>query len=527
MKKSVMNQTENKKSELITVNNPIIWSDVPDPDIIRIGECYYMVSTTMFYTPGVPIMKSTDLVSWEIVSYVYDILEDNDTCNLQNGKNAYGIGSWAASLRYNNGIFYVCFMSYDQGKTYIYQTTDIENGTWKRSEFVGIYHDASLLFDDDGRVYLIHGNGTIRIKELNADATAFKPGGIDQVLIETDQSNNIVSAEGSHFYKIDGKYYVLLIQWPKTGTSRRIELCYRSDSLLGIYESKVVMDDNLNYGNSGVAQGGIVSTPEEEWYALLFQDHGAVGRMPVLLPVTWEDGWPMMGVSGKAPATITIPTDKKQVGTILAQSDEFNYADNSLNLNWQWNHNPDNDNWSVTEREGYLRLTTGSLATTIFDARNSLTLRTEGPTCTSEVAIDVSGMKPGDYAGISAFQDAFGIVGVRMDKAGNKYIFMAVNGGKGVLDEKENAQLLGDTIYLKIDYVFGKVSSTGRVSQVDNASFYYSTDGDNWLPIGTKLSMSYKLTLFTGYRTALFNYATTETGGHVDFDYLHYARTEW
>lgn len=306
-----------------TFTNPVIWSDVPDVDVIRVGDTYYMASTTMHLSPGCPIMKSKDLVNWEIVNYVYDILGDTDENTLRNGKDAYGKGSWASSLRYNNGTFYVAFASYNMNKTYIYQTKDIENGSWSKSTLDGVYHDLSLLFDDDGKVYMIYGGGTIKIIELTSDATAIKTGGLNKVLI---QNANIgtggLNAEGAHFYKINGKYYIFLISWPTSGTARRIELCYRADSIDGTYEGKVVLDDNLGYNNAGVAQGGVIQTPAGDWYAMLFQDHGSVGRIPVLVPVTWQNGWPVFGVDGKVPAQMQIPVkglDNKSIVT----SDEF------------------------------------------------------------------------------------------------------------------------------------------------------------------------------------------------------------
>ena len=143
--------------------NPIIWADMPDPDVIRVGNTYYMTSTTMHYNPGVPIMKSTDLVNWTIVNYVYDTLESSDRQNLNNGQNEYGQGSWASSLRFHNGTYYVVFVSLTSGKTYIYRTTNIETGPWTRSVLNSLFHDPSLLFDDDGRVYLTYGGGDIRI----------------------------------------------------------------------------------------------------------------------------------------------------------------------------------------------------------------------------------------------------------------------------------------------------------------------------------------------------------------------------
>ncbi len=135
--------------------NPIIWADVPDMSIVRVNDTYYMASTTMHMSPGLPIMKSTDLVNWELVSYAYDVLVDNDKMSLNNGERAYGNGSWAPSLRHHNGVFYASTFSATSGKTHIYKTTDIENGTWEEISFRPSIHDHSLFFDDDGKVFLI------------------------------------------------------------------------------------------------------------------------------------------------------------------------------------------------------------------------------------------------------------------------------------------------------------------------------------------------------------------------------------
>jgi len=165
-----------------TAQNPIIWADVPDPSVIRIGDSYYMSSTTMHMSPGVPIMKSIDLVNWKTVNYAYDILADNDALNLSNGQNAYGKGSWASSLRYHDGTFYVVTFSYTTGRTHIYQTDDIESGTWTSSSINTVFHDPSLLFDDEG-VYMVYGIDDIMIIELTSEVTAIEPGGLNQVLI--------------------------------------------------------------------------------------------------------------------------------------------------------------------------------------------------------------------------------------------------------------------------------------------------------------------------------------------------------
>jgi beta-xylosidase len=495
------------------VKNPAIWADVPDVDVIRIGDYFYMSSTSMHLMPGVPIMRSSDLAHWEIISYVYDTLEDNDAHNLKNDKNVYGKGSWAGSLRFHNGVYYVCFASYDTGNTYIYRTTDIVKGPWERSVFGGVCHDPSLLFDDDGRVYVIYGSGTIRIRELTKNAAAFLEGGVNKTIIQTPPKGDIVQAEGSHAYKINGYYYIFLISWPSAG--RRTEWCYRSKNLLEGYEGKIVLDDDVGYRNKGVAQGGIFDTPSGDWYAMLFQDHDAVGRVPVLVPVNWTGGWPMLGTDGKVPATFTVPFPPAP-DTAIVVSDEFNQKKNKLGLTWQWNHNPDDANWSLTKRPGCLRLTTGATAKNILRARNTLSQRTEGPGCSGETLLFTAGMKPGDCAGLAAFQNGYGLIGVQVTDTGEKRVVMAVNGGQGDPKTPASVSVNEDGIYLKISFDFA--------NSRDKAAFFYSLDGIKWISIGTELKMEYTLDHFMGYRIALFNYTVRTAGGYADFDYFHYSR---
>ncbi|MEV5030333.1 glycoside hydrolase 43 family protein [Paenibacillus sp. LPE1-1-1.1] len=496
------------------ITNPVIWSDVPDVDVIRVGDFYYMVSTSMHTMPGCPIMKSENLMNWEIVNYVYDTFEDNDAHNLLDGKGIYGQGSWAASLRYHNGLFYVCFSSNDMNRFYIYRTNDIENGPWERSTFEGLFHDPGLLFDE-GRVYVIYGNGDIYITELTDDATAVKPGGVNRLLFETERDGIGLRCEGCHAYKIDGRYYLFFIEWPKTGNQRRRQICYRSEALLGPYESKLILDDDMGYQNKGVAQGGIVETPGGKWYAVLFQDHDAVGRIPCVLPVSWVDEWPIIGVEGKAPKEFEIPLPATSPKPLVI-SDEFEYTANKLALNWQWNHNPDNRLWSVTERPSFLRLETGNLTDSVVHARNTLTQRTEGPACSGMTLMDISHMKPGDHAGLVALQNHFGTVGVKVAENGDRLVAMCINRGDGSEDEVENIRYEASQISLKIDFNFA--------NSIDTANFYYAADGVKWIQIGRPLEMKYTLDHFMGYRIGLFNYATKQIGGYAEFDYFRYAR---
>ncbi|MBP1904632.1 beta-xylosidase [Paenibacillus turicensis] len=486
-----------------TFNNPVIYADVPDSDVIRVGNTYYMTSTTMHLSPGVPVMKSYDLVNWETVNYVYDTLANTNSFNLDNGQNEYGRGSWASSLRYHNNIYYVVFASLSTGKTYIYQTNNIENGPWTSYSIGGYYHDPSLLFDQ-GRAFLVHGNDNISIVELTADAKALKSGGMNQVLIpnasQVAGSSMIVKAEGAHIQKINGKYYVFLIAWPSG--QGRTQLVYRADSLTGYYTGRVALRD------SGIAQGGIVDTPNGTWYGLLFRDSGAVGRIPYLVPVSWSDQWPVFGVNGKVPLTMNMPADGYPAKKVYA-SDEFNSA--ALSKVWQWNHNPDPQNWSLSERNGFMRIKNGKISKSILEARNTLTQRTFGPKSTGIIAMETSGMKDGDYAGLAAFQAKYGFVGVKV--SGNTKSIVMVNASSGTMSEVASVPLTQNQIYLRVMCDF--------TNQTDKAYFAYSLNGTNWTSIGNTLQMSYTMPHFMGYRFALFNYATKATGGFVDFDYFH------
>ncbi|MDO4558910.1 MAG: family 43 glycosylhydrolase, partial [Planctomycetia bacterium] len=158
--------------------NPLIWSDVPDCSVIRVNDTYYMSSTTMHLCPGLPIMKSKDLVNWKLVNYAYETLDHSEALSLQGGKDAYGAGSWASSLRYYDGQFYVSTFSGTTGKTYIYRTRDIERGPWTESSFTPVLHDHTLFSDDDGKIYMISGAGRITLTQLREDLSGIMSDGL-------------------------------------------------------------------------------------------------------------------------------------------------------------------------------------------------------------------------------------------------------------------------------------------------------------------------------------------------------------
>ncbi|UCE49511.1 MAG: glycoside hydrolase 43 family protein [Phycisphaerales bacterium] len=485
--------------------NPVIWADVPDVAAIRVGDTYYMSSTTMHMSPGLPIMKSKDLVNWELAGYAYGTLTDNEALRLENGRNAYGKGSWASSLRYHEGIYYVSTFSSTSGKTHIYKTRDIEKGDWKQNSFAPSLHDHSLFFDDDGRVYMLYGVGDLRLVELEPNLSGIKEGGFNEVVIRNAIAvagrNAGLRGEGSQLRKINGKYYVMNIIWPRG--DMRTQIIHRADKITGPYEGRVILHDQ------GVAQGCLIDTPDGRWYALLFQDNGSVGRSPWLVPVQWEDGWPVLGVDGKAPTTLDIDDKEEGLGNIVA-SDEFNRKPGDpLPLAWQWNHNPDNRFWSIGERSGYLRLTAGRADKDVLSAHNMLTQRTFGPVSSAITKIEVRQMKDGDCAGLIALQRRYGFVGVRMQGDSKSIIMVSAQSSRP--KEVESVPLTQQTMYFKIDCDFR--------DRTDKAYFYYSLDGKTWAKIGAILQMSYTLPHFMGYRFGLFNFATKTTGGFVDFDY--------
>ncbi|WP_236137857.1 glycoside hydrolase family 43 protein [Mongoliitalea daihaiensis] len=484
--------------------NPIVHADVPDPSIIRVGDAYYMSSTTMHMSPGLPIMKSMDLVNWELLNYAYEVLDCGDDLALDNGKSMYGKGSWASSLRYYNGTFYVSTFSGNTNKTYIYTTDDIESGNWKATSFSPSLHDHSLFFEDD-KVYMIWGGGEIKIVELNEDLSGIK-GETEQVLVAKAhapiEKEIMLHAEGSQIFKIDGNYYLFNIAWPRGGM--RTVLIHKAENLFGPYEGRVALEDK------GVAQGGLIDTPDGDWYAYLFRDFGAVGRIPYMVPVTWEQDWPILGVNGQVPMELAqLPAQKTDIPSIVA-SDNFKRAANEpdLPLVWQWNHTPVDKLWSIDREQGLITFQTDRIDESWLSARNSLTQRTFGPTSAAEVTLHVDQLKEGDVSGLGLLQKHYGWIGIKI-KDGQKVLQLeliedeqpVIYSGKTITSDRVRLKAYGDFQDRK-----------------DLASFFYSEDdGKTWTQLGPQLKMSYTLPHFMGYRFALFYYATSDPGGQVDF----------
>ena len=564
-------QSQNKTSGKAGFQNPMLFADVPDHDIIRVGDTYYMVSTTMHFAPGCGIMKSKDLTNWEIVNYAYDALDEGDNFRLLSGKNEYSQGQWATNLRYDpyEKLYYMIMTCNTTKTTYFYVTDDIENGCWHVSK-TDMCYDPGLLFDDTGtevKKYVLHPATTfddhaMYLREMKVDkdwnvTVSERRKVIDYANLENPARG--LRAEGYHGYKIGDYYYIFMIQGMD---GQRQEIVWRSRDLFdGQWEGRLVfggemVDDSgkVVMRTNGIGQGGIVQARDGLWWCFLFKDYGSLGRMPVWLPMTWsEDGWPIVGTGktsdellpGKnmtTPFVVDLPAQK---GIGIVQSDEFgtwqppksksrfgwrwantilgNQHQGWLKPVWQWNHVPDTSGWSLTERKGWLRLKTTAVVKHIREARNTLTQRVYGPTCQGEVLMDCSGLKDGDYAGLSCFQNRYGFVGVKKED-GQLFVVMqkAMDKGDAVGKEIERKPLDSSlfTPQSSLKKIWLRMSCDFR-DLTDKATFSYSLDGKQWQTIGDTLQMYYDWPDFCGYRFALFHYATKQSGGTADFDYFH------
>lgn len=503
-------------------SNPILYSDFPDPDVIRVQDIYYMASTTMHYMPGCDILRSYDLVNWELLPQVFSTLENSPRHSLDGNQNIYGEGMWAPSLRYHKGKFYLCFTANDTHKTYLF-VADHAEGPWEQRAMEGFYYDSSLFFDEDDRVYIVHGQKTLRLTELKPDLTGPMPGGLERI-IAVDGDNVDLGFEGSHMYKRNHKYYIFTCHIPSGGTHRKTEDCFVADSLTGEFVGRCIIDDDMGFHNLGVAQGGMVDTPGGEWYAFMFQDRGALGRAPVLMPMHFEEDFPVIGDKGKVPRYVSGTSNEKDSKyDPINGDDDFFYEpekEGEIHLKkfWQFNHNPVNELWSLTERAGAFRLHSGKLCQTIMQSYNTLTQRMTGPKCAAEVTVDGSLLQNGDFAGISAFQGCYGFIAVT--KENDRYYLAMV--GK----PSKNETIFGDFDYDVPGVVYEKMEVDSPVVTLrveadfehkrDVAEFFFKKDSQ-WMKMGIPQKLYFKMDHFTGCRFGLFYYSTVQVGGIADF----------
>ncbi|CAF1512109.1 unnamed protein product [Adineta ricciae] len=483
-----------------TFTNPFIWGDFPDTDIIRVGDDYYMICSSMCLTPGIPISHSKDLVNWQIIGYAFEKLDYADIYNMPNGSSLYNGGAWAPSIRYFGGKFHISY--YDNLGFFVTCISDKPEGPYEKQILLNYrLYDPGVFFDDDGRVYVAHGQNTIYITELSPDFLH-----VVTPQREIYQLDN-PGIEGSHMYKRNGWYYIC-----NPGGGK--QFIWRSRSIYGPYEGRVVIDNDMNYAGNGLHQGGFLDLPNGDSWFFLFQDHDFAGRPPILFPIEWEDDWPVLKQDNRTTYGQVQPTYPKPATNVTVtpispvHSDEFSLP--TLSLEWQWSHNPDDTKWSLTERPGFMRLH-ATPARIVEEARNTLVKRLIGPSISGRTLIDLSNLKDGDVTGLAMWNLPFAYIGIRQEN-GQRIPVMVI---EDVIIEVVQP-ITNNQIHFKV-----------ITNDQSFASFYYSLDNEKtYIKLGNDLQMALTYATFLGSRFGLFCYHVGNgTSGFADFDYLRLEST--
>ncbi|KAK7985164.1 beta-xylosidase [Apiospora saccharicola] len=484
-------------------NNPVLWDDLADLDISRVGDAFYYSASTMAYSPGAPILRSYDLVNWEYIGHSVPKLDWGSKYDLAGNTRAYVKGIWASTMRYrpsNKKWYWIGCIEF--GKTYVYTAPDV-TGPWSLASTMNTcLYDVGLFIDDDDSMYVAYGNTQLRVAKLASDGLSITS---DQQIYDGN-SGGQSTLEGSRMYKRNGQYYVLVTH------PANQEWTLKSSKPQSGYSIKVLANAVRPpvSGGGNPHQGGLVDTPNGDWYYMAFEDAYPGGRIPVLAPVTWgSDGFPSLTTSNGAWGTsYPMPLPAKPVASSIG-TDSFNGT--ALGSPWEWNHNPDTTRYSVNNG---LTLRTATVTNDLYQARNTLTRRIRGPVSTATIVLDTSNMADGDRAGLSLFRDQTGWIGVRND--GGTFTLAMVNGIN--LDSNWNTASTGTTS-ATAGATKGKIYLRGTVDIRPGGTrvgqFSYSTDGTSFKQLGNGLTLNNNWTYFIGYRWAIFNYATKALGGSV------------
>ncbi|MGJ4728345.1 glycoside hydrolase family 43 protein [Luteimonas sp. SDU101] len=508
--------------------NPLFYDEFSDPDLIRVDAWFYMTGTTMHAVPGLPLLRSRDLVNWEFVSYAMPSFPDGPEYRLEDGQDLYGQGIWAPVLRYRDGRFHI-FSNINERGVHVFTATD-PAGPWTRSVIDRNLHDLSVLFDDDGRVWAVFGYNEVRLIELEPDLSGVIEGS-ERVLIPAGKG----MGEGHHFYRVDGRYYIISANYAPVGRMQAA----RAGSLDGPWETVAIsasetMGFQRGWWEDGVGQrspiptdgavfsahkpapnalgavplhqGGIVQTQDGAWWGFSMMDLKSIGRTTFLSPVTWHEGWPYFGLPGnlgRSPRTWLKPRVEAKVAphAPYVRSDDFSAT--ALQPVWQWNHQPLDGKWSLSDRPGHLRLQ-AQPAASFLHARNTLTQRVMGPEATATVALDAAGLQPGDVAGLGLLNMPAAWLAVVQSDADRVLRWYSQLDGRHV-----DVPLTAPRVHLRV---------RGDHDE-DLARFAWSVDGRRFHDIGEPVRLPYQLKTFQGTRYALFAYGSAgREGGHADFD---------
>jgi beta-xylosidase len=491
--------------------NPILFADYSDPDVIRDGNDFYLIASSFHFVPGIPILHSRDLVHWELVGHALPRIDLAPEYDMRSGTR-YGGGVWAPAVRAHNGLFYIYFPTPDEG---IFVTTAPRmTGPWSAPTAVlpgPGWEDPCPFWDDDGHAYLLHSKlhaGPLILHRMSTDGTRL----LDAGKIIVQDPIHLPTLEGPKLYKRKGWYYIFA---PIGGVARGSQVVLRSRNIFGPYDYRVVLEQG-NTDVNGPHQGGLVQTANGRDWFVHFSLRGAHGRIVYLEPVRWVSDWPVIGEEqpgkvagqpvGQSPLPLIVPgaTDLDP-----ATSDEFNR--HVLGANWEWNHNPDDSHWSLTERPGHLRLY-ATPAADLLHARNTLTETMQDESLEFTVRIDLQHLTNGGRAGISVFDKSASYIGVGQFHD-DKSLVVSVHGV-----ETAGPAFKGKTIQLR-----------ARVND-DTAMYSYSVDeGRSFRSLGTPVKLSFSW--WKGARPAMFSFNmnrsccdSSSNGGYIDVDWVHYRK---
>ena len=492
-----------------TYINPILNEDFSDPDVIRVGDRYYMVASDFNYM-GMQVLESEDMVNWQLVSQVYREMEGYDTME------HYAKGSWAPAISYQPAThtYYVYFCTPEEG---LFMSTAADpHGPWTPLHCVKRikgWEDPCPFWDEDGKAYLGHsrvGAGPIIVHRMSADGRELSDDGV------TVYTGPV--AEGTKIMKRDGWYYLVI---PEGGVGTGWQTVLRSRSIYGPYEKKVILEQGITHIN-GPHQGNLVSTPDGKWWFFHFQDTQALGRVVHLQPVQWIDGWPMAGVDqdmngiGEPVYVFSSPKEGKRERMFPQHSDDFSgdvlsykgQRQDALGLQWQWNHNPVDDHWSLTERKGWLTLH-ALPADKIKAAKNTLTQKTVGYESEAVTQVDASALGEGTRAGVCVLGNRHVAFGVTRQDGTLRFYTETCPAIRRLQDEQEKTELLG----VAAKRVFLKVHAEDCWFQ-----FYYSTDGKTYHKAGNRVEV--RSGNWKGPRLGLYCYGSQ---GTAHFNFFHYS----
>ncbi|SDA35344.1 Beta-xylosidase [Sphingomonas sp. NFR15] len=493
--------------------NPILFADYSDPDAIRVGRDYYLVASSFHFSPGLPVLHSTDLVHWTIIGHVlpklpfaseYDMPGPHtltDAISKPIGGTRYASGVWAPAIRYHAGKFFVYWPTPDEG---IFMATATNPaGPWSTPTAViaqaGL-EDPCPFWDDDGTAWLIHsrtGAGPLILHRMSADGTRL----LDAGTVVAEDKVRLPTLEGPKLYKRAGWYYIFA---PYGGVATGLQAVGRARDIRGPYEWRTVLKPGTS-GVQGPHQGAWIETPSGQGWFLHFNSTGAFGRIDYLEPLRWIDDWPVIGdpiagdaEAGQPVASAPMPdTGSPPTRDQIQASDDF--ASPRLGVQWEWNHNPDDRAWSLTVRPGWLRLT-ALRSDHLVTARNTLTQILHGPSSRISTRIDVSRMRDGQRAGLSLFGVGPSWIGIAQDD-GVRRITLASKGA-----ETPGPRVSGLTVTLRAD-----------VASDQTVRYSYSLDGRRFLPFGDAIALA-KFSWWKGSRPALFSFTHAVPGGSIDVD---------